>query len=88
MTITKTKEPKPIKLTKNEAEAFQKLADRRVSINRVLEQIGLDERLLWGGLKEKYNLDILSHSWVYNTEEKNLQVSHQNPSWAKERLTK
>ena len=88
MTITKTKEPKPIKLTKNEVEAFQKLVDRRVSINHILEQIGLDERVLWEGLKEKYNIDTFSHTWAYSQIEKNLQVSHQNPSWAKERLMK
>ena len=80
------KEPNPIKVTKNEAEAFQELMDKKAAIYRLLEGYGLKERLIWEGIKEKYNLDTLKHTWVYNQKEKNLQVSHQNPSWAKERL--
>ena len=82
------KEPKPIKVTKNEAESFQKLLDKRVAINRLLENYGLEERLLWEGLKEKYSIDTLKHSWVYSNEKKQLEVSFQNPSWARERLMK
>ena len=48
------KEPKPIKLTKNEIESFEKLEDRFTAIQRSLENYGLEERLLWNGLKKKY----------------------------------
>ena len=81
-------EPKPIKVTKNEAESFQKSLDKKTTLNRLLEQYGLEERLLWDGLKEKYNIDVLKHSWTYNLVEKTIEVSHQNPSWAKDRLIK
>ena len=86
--MKKNEEPKPIKVTKNEAEAFQKLVDRKIAITQLLEQYGLEERLLWEGLKEKYNIGTLSHTWVYDKEKKTLEISYKNPSWAKERLMK
>ena len=82
----KVKEPKNIKITKNECGAFQKLMDRKIALKEMMADYGLEERLLWEGLKTKYNIDILSHAWTYSHKEKNLQVSHQNPDWAKERL--
>ena len=82
------KEPKPIKLTKKEIESFEKLEDRFSAIQLSLQNYGLELRLLWDGLKKKYNLDTLNWKWGYNRKTKRLQVYHQNPDWAKDRLMK
>jgi len=89
MTTKKTeKEPKPIKVSKTEAEAFQKLADRKIALFTLLENYGLEERLLWEGVREKYDFDPLKYKWEYHKEKKQIQISHQFPAWAKERLMK
>ena len=82
------KEPKPVKLTKEEIESFEKLDDRFSALQLSLQNYGLELRLLWDGLKKKYDLDTLNWKWEYNRKTKKLQVSHQNPDWAKDRLMK
>ena len=82
------KEPKPIKVTKNEAEAFQQLADEKTALERMLASYGLMERLLWDGLKKKYRINTLKFRWSYNMEKKTIEISHLYPDWAKDRLMK
>ena len=80
------KEPKPIKITKQEQEAFQQLADKKAAMSEVLTSYGLEERLLWDGLKKKYKLDTLKFKWSHDTEKGVLEVFYPFPDWAKDRL--
>lgn len=80
------KEPKPIKLTSGEIERFQQLLDKKVALDSLLQTYGLEERLLWEGLKEKYNFNTKEWKWAYNRKKEKLVISNKQPSWAKERL--
>lgn len=83
--MTHSEFPKPVKVSKDEAIEWMGLQDYEIALQGMVQTLGRNKRLMWEGIKKRYNLDN-NYQYIFDGKKREIRVVRELSEETKEYL--